>query len=169
VATIKLQSISQKPASLPNGFVYCDMHLDFTPVFGKAPFGAYTQNNELQREEEIIDIKADYNLGAIRNSLLNLFNTVPGQKILNPYFGLNLLQYIFEECSENTAQLIGNQIASGTTTFEPRVTLKKVQVLADPDNHQYVVNIVITVPTLGSSSFQLNGILSTSGFAFSTQ
>ena len=166
MASIKLQSLTEKPAILDSGYTYSDLHLDFTPIYGKSPFGAYTQSNELLRDKEIIDIISDYDIGAIKNSLKNLFTTIPGQKILNPYFGLNLMQYVFEVCDEDIANLIGNQIVSGVTTFEPRVTLKKVRVMAEPENQQYSITIVFTIPTLKNSSFQLAGTLSTSGFNF---
>lgn len=166
MATIKLQTLTEQPGKTTKGFTYSDLHLDFTPIYGVAPFGAYTQNNELLREREIIDVVADHDLAAIKNSIYNLFTTIPGQKILNPYFGLNLMQYVFEACTEDLASLIGNQIVTGVATFEPRITLKRVQVLADPNNQQYVINLIISVPAIGNSSFQLNGTLSTSGFVF---
>ena len=90
MASIKLNSLIDSPAKSNKGYKYNDLHLDFTPVYYSPPYGAYTQNNELLRNQEIVDIVADYDLGAIRNSLVNLFTTIPGQKILNPLFGLNL-------------------------------------------------------------------------------
>lgn len=166
MATIKLPSLVDQPSEAKNGYLYRDLHLDFTPVYGKSPYGAYTQNSELLKEQEIVDIVADYDLGAIRNSLYNIFTTIPGQKVLNPYFGLNLMQYVFEACDEDIANLIGNQIVAGVTTYEPRVTLNKVRVTAEPESQQYTIVISFSVPTLGNTSFNLTGLLSTSGFNF---
>jgi phage baseplate assembly protein W len=98
--------------------------------------------------------------------LYNIFTTIPGQKVLNPYFGLNLMQYVFEACDEDIANLIGNQIVAGVTTYEPRVTLNKVRVTAEPESQQYTIVISFSVPTLGNTSFNLTGLLSTSGFNF---
>ena len=50
----------------------------------------YTKNTQLEKRREIKDLQISENLGAIKNSLFNLFTTMPGQKILNPLFGLNL-------------------------------------------------------------------------------
>lgn len=170
MASIKLRSLVDQPTKSSKGYTYSDLHLDFAPVFGTGPFGAYTQNDELHRatSPEIIDIRADYDLGAIRNSLINLFTTIPGQKILNPYFGLNLVQYVFEACDEDMGNLIGNEIVNGVTTFEPRVVLKKVSVVALPDDQEYDITIAFSVPSLGTTSFQLIGTLSTSGFTFTS-
>jgi phage baseplate assembly protein W len=168
VATIKLNSLSDQPTKSNKGYKYNDLHLDFTPVVYNPPYGGYTQNNELLRGHEIVDIPADYDLGAIKNSLTNLFTTIPGQKILNPFFGLNLTQFIFEKCDEDTANLIGNEIVNGISTFEPRVSLQQVSVIAQPDAQQYTIIISFTVPTIGPTSYQFFGTLSNSGFVFTS-
>jgi len=168
VATIKLNSLTERPTKSNKGYTYNDLHLDLTPIYYDPPYGAYTQHNELLKNPEIVDIVADYDLGAIKNSFLNLFLTVPGQKILNPFFGLNLIQYLFEPCDEDTANLIGNEIVNGISTFEPRVSLIKVSVIAQPDFQQYSVTIAFKVPSLGTTSFYVNGVLSTSGFVYSS-
>lgn len=170
MASIKLSSLIQKPTKSNAGYTYNDLHLDFTPVFYNPPYGAYTQNNQLLHPKEIVDIVADYDLGAIGNSIRNLFLTIPGQKILNPLFGLNLVQYVFEACTEEMASVIGNEIVTGITTFEPRITLTNVNVIAQPEQQQYNITISFTVPAIGTTSFSLNGVLSTSGFTYiSTQ
>lgn len=168
MASIKLNSLIQKPIKSNAGFTYNDLHLDFTPIYYSPPFGAFTQHNELLHPREIVDVVADYDLGAIANSLKNLFITIPGQKILNPLFGLNLMQYVFEACNEEMAGVIGNEIVSGITTFEPRVSLTNVNVIAQPDDGQYNITISFTVPAIGTASFSLNGLLSTSGFVYTS-
>lgn len=169
MASIKLNSLTEKPVKSNAGYTYNDLHLDFTPVYYDPPYGSYTKHDELLKDPEIIDIVADYDLGAIKNSFKNLFLTIPGQKILNPLFGLNLVQYLFEPCDEDMANIIGNEIVRGVSTFEPRVSLTKVSVIAQPDFQQYNVTIVFRVPSLGTTSFYLNGVLSTSGFIYTSQ
>ena len=168
MASIKLNSLIQKPTKSNAGYTYNDLHLDFTPVYYSPPYGSFTQNNELLHPQEIVDIVADYDLGAIANSIRNLFSTIPGQKILNPLFGLNLVQYVFEACDEDMASVIGNEIVRGITTFEPRVSLTNVNVVAQPDLQQYNITISFSVPTIGTTSFSLNGALSTSGFTYTS-
>lgn len=169
MATIKLNSLAEKPTKTNKGYTYSDLHLDFTPVYLTPLYGSYTQHNELLKDAEIIDIVADYDLGAIKNSIKNLFLTIPGQKILNPFFGLNLVQYLFEACDEDMANLIGNEIVRGISTFEPRISLIKVTVIAQPEYQQYTITITFRVPSIGTTSFYLNGVLSTSGFAYTSQ
>jgi phage baseplate assembly protein W len=155
VATIKLQTLA-KPQSLPQSFTYSDLHLDLQYE--------YLVNNEFLRQPEITDVKLDYDLGAIKNSIINIFLTIPGQKILNPFFGSNLTQYLFQPCDEDTANLIGQHIQECITTFEPRVSILQINVIAMPDSHSYTVTLVLNIPTLNNTSFQIVGTLSNSGF-----
>lgn len=158
MASIKIQSVAQ-PVVAVSTYTYEDLKLDLQ--------FDYTINNELLRRKEIKDLKVDYDYACIRNSIYNMFTTIPGQKILNPVFGLNLMQYIFEEVNETTAQDIGNTIFNNVTIFEPRISGLTVEVIADPDNAQYIINLRFLVPTLNNnSSIQLVGTLSNSGFNF---
>ena len=180
MASIKLNSILQPKKTLST-FTYSDLHLDLKMN--------YTKNNELLKQSEAKDLTLSYDYGAIKNSLYNLFTTIPGQKLLNPFFGINLIQYIFEPCTKETAELIGQAIYDGITTFEPRVEVKKVQVVAitakgrakdpnspidvrfvpaDADANQYQINLIINVPPINQNSFTLVGTLNNSGFFFNT-
>lgn len=157
MATIKLQTLNE-PKKLTDGYTYNDLHLDLQY--------SYTRNNELLRQREIKDIVTDYDYAAIRNSIFNIFTTIPGQKILTPNFGLNLLQHVFKPCDTFTARLIAKDIIDGITRFEPRVTLVDVEVLAVPEESLYDVTLTINVPRVGLGSFKLVGTLSNSGFFF---
>lgn len=181
MAVIKLQTVAQ-PKTPASKFKYTDLYLDLKMN--------YTQNNELFKQEEVKDLTISYDYNAIRNSLYNIFTTIPGQKLLNPYFGINIMKYVFEPCTKDTAELIGEELYRGITTFEPRVEVKKIQVTAlvnrqiraadpnapvdirfsqaDADFNQYNINIIINVPTIGTKSFTLVGTLNNSGFFFNT-
>ena len=180
MAVIKLNTLKEPKKSLST-FTYSDIHLDIEMF--------YTKNNELLKQTEVRDLALSYDYGAIKNSLFNLFTTIPGQKLLNPFFGLNLIQYIFEPCTKDTAELIGQSIYEGITTFEPRIELKKVQVVAitakgrakdpyssidvrfvpdDADANQYQIMLIIKIPTISPTSFTLVGTLNNSGFFFNT-
>lgn len=181
MATLKLQSIAEPKKPLSQ-FTYSDLKLDLELQ--------YTDNNELLKQSEIKDLLLSYDYDAIRNSLYNIFTTIPGQKILNPLFGLNLMKYVFEPCTKDTAEIIAEEIYYGITTFEPRVEVKKIKVVAlnstqsraaDPlspidvrftpanaDFGQYNVTLILNIPTIGTKSFTLVGLLNNSGFFFNT-
>lgn len=104
------------------------------------------------------DIKASFDLAAIRNSLQNLFNTVPGQRFLFPDYGLDLYQWLFTPITEANGNTLGNKIYSTINNYEPRVNVKNVDVILDPDNNQYLINIIINIPYLNVQT-TINSVL----------
>ena len=126
----------------------------------------YTKNTQLEKRREIKDLQISENLGAIKNSLFNLFTTMPGQKILNPLFGLNLTQYLFTAISTAQARIIGESIVSGVRKFEPRILLRTINVEPVYEENQYNVLMIIDVPSLNIQGQPLQGILSESGYYF---
>ena len=154
MAAIVLNSFSA-PAS---GALYKDLLLDLKI--------GYTQDIELQKRREIKDLQRSDDLGAIKNSLLNLFTTMPGQKILNPIYGLNLMQYLFVPVSPSQAQIIGESIFSGIKKFEPRVQVRNINVEANIDENQYTISLLLDVPSLSIQGVTINGSLNDSGYYF---
>lgn len=157
MASINVKSI-RKPVETYQGFTYSDITLDLE--------FDYTRNNELLKNKEIKDSVNSLDYDAIRNSIYNLFTTIPGQKLLNPVYGLNLAQYLFEPVSQNNGYLIGQEIVEGINKFEPRVTVNNVDVVVNVDKQEYIITLTITVPRIINSSFRLIGTLSNSGFYF---
>lgn len=94
------------------------------------------------------DIKASFDLAAINNSLTNLFNTLPGQRFLFPEYGLDLYQFLFEPVTPENGELIGDAVFRAVTTYEPRITVKNVNVGVDIDNNQYYLTVIIELPIL---------------------
>ena len=124
---------------------YTDLHLDITG----------TPNNGIK------DIQVDTDIRAIKNSLSNLFTTMPGQKLLNPAYGLNLMQFLFDPISKVTANLIGQSILRGIKQFEPRIEVVKVRVLGNIDENTYNITLIIRLPDLPNADpITLNSILS---------
>jgi phage baseplate assembly protein W len=126
----------------------------------------YTKNTQLLKRREIKDIQISEDIGAIKNSLYNLFTTMPGQKILNPLYGLNLTQYLFLPTSEAQGQIIGEAIFKGVQKHEPRIRVEKLNIQADAENNQYNIFMIISVPTLNITGIGLRGVLSESGYYF---
>jgi len=141
-----------------SGSIYKDLKLDLKLN--------YTQNTQLLKTREIKDIQASEDVDAIKNSLFNLFTTMPGQKILNPIYGLNLTQYLFTGVSVANARIIGEAINQGIAQFEPRIKLLKLNIETDYDNNQYNISMIISVPSLNINNLLLNGILGESGYYF---
>ena len=137
-------NILSKPNVTNTTFTFSDIHLDF-PVL-------------IER-----DVKADYDEGAIKNSLVNLFNTLPGQNLLNPEYGLNLMQYLFQPASQSMANLIAQTILKQIGIYEPRVRVQNVNVDVNPDEQLYTITLSILVLPL-NKNINIYGLLTQNGF-----
>lgn len=155
MANITVRSLNRKPIA-DKKFTYSDIKLDLS-------FN-YTNNNQLLKNKEIKDSVNSYDYDAIKNSIVSLFTTIPGQKILNPYFGLNLVKYLFEPVSEEVAANIADEIKNGVQIYEPRVKIDKLDVGFSIERAEYIIDLILSVSQINNSTFQLVGTLSNSGF-----
>lgn len=155
MANIAIRSLSYAVSS---NFTFRDIEFDISPNF--------TQNTQFLKNREIKDLRVSQDIAAIQNSMYNLFNTIPGQKILNPVYGLNLTQYLFTALSPTNARIIGQSIVEGIKTFEPRVQVQNVNVDTDYENNQYNISLLLNVPSLNIKGITLKGTLSQSGYYF---
>ena len=136
--------------------LYSDLHFDLSinNVVGNQLFNTNTNN----------DIKADYDLNAVRNSVINIFTTSPGEKILSPNFGLDLRYYLFEPCDEDTANNIADTILRQLPFFEPRVNVDKLDIEILKDQQTYNVNMQLSVPSFNLTGLSINGQLNSNGY-----
>lgn len=156
---IKLDSLKQPDSenrSLQKGHLYKDIALDLK-------FSRYIRE-ELYADAEPKDLDELVNESAVFNSIKNILTTSPGQKLLNPKFGLDLRDYLFETIAPTTAYFIANDIYYQLGEQEPRVELQQVSVTADEDENQYEIDIIFSVPTLDVYGLNLKGSLNKDGY-----
>lgn len=155
---IKITAGAVNPGDGEKKIKYRDLFLDLEEetVGGKT---FYSKSNR-------IDLKTSTDEGAIVNSIRNIFSTTPGEKILEPTFGLNLKQWLFQPLDEFTAQEIGETIVEGIKRYEPRVVVKNVNVDIDYEQHEYAIQLVLSIPALNIDSKAYDAILSQPGFDF---
>lgn len=136
-------------------FTYKDLHLDMN--VGRSIGVGY--NPKLSR-----DVLVDIDTEAIKNSLRNLFNTKPGEKVLSPKFGVNLETYLFSAITNTNAFLLGEKISQKIRTFEPRIVLKETLVRPDPDANQYQISIKVQYPNFPTDNASINLVLGLNNF-----
>lgn len=133
---IKLTQL--KPASTKS-YIYSDLHLDIEEI------SVRKNGNDSAYGT---DIRADYDIYSIRNSIKSIFNTRRGQRLLYPTFGTFLDEFLFEPISDRTARRIGDAIYNGITKFENRVQVQNITITPMYDDNMYVVNITLYIPIL---------------------
>ena len=62
-----------------------------------------------------------------------LLLTVPGEKIMDPHFGVGLSQYFFENITPETLNKIDSRIRKQTNEYLPYINIMKLNLAADPE------------------------------------
>jgi phage baseplate assembly protein W len=156
---IKIGSVSVDKAtekSINSGFLYKDLSLDLQ--------ADRSFNSQLNKTEYLKDVAGLYDVEAIRNSITNAFLTSPGQKILNPTYGVDLRQYLFEPVDDYIPSLIETDILENLPNSEPRIEVVNVTVTGDEENNQYDIELQINVPSLGITGISIKSTLATVGY-----
>lgn len=156
MASVVIDTLNVKKKT--NQPIYKDIRLDLNIGFEREA--------RLHSKNTVMDIQASNDVHAVKNSLYNLFTTIPGQKILNPVYGLNLLQFVFTGITDINANLMGNLILEGVGKFEPRLVVKKIFIFPDIENQTYEIGLRLDVPSLNVEGISLRGAISESGFNF---
>jgi len=147
-------------ADVTKDYLYADLHLDLTEK--------YAINDFLNNSGEINDFEVDYDFNAIRNSLVNLFTTSPGQKVLEPEFGLDFRRYLFELLTKEMAMSIRGDIYAKIRRYEPRIKLTDVSITIFEDINEMDVDIYFDIPALNISNASIFGALDKNGYYLRT-
>ncbi|HEX9435857.1 MAG TPA: GPW/gp25 family protein [Candidatus Limnocylindria bacterium] len=70
---------------------------------------------------------------AIRQSLLMLLSTAPGERVMRPHYGCELKRLVFAPNDETTAGLAIHYVRRAVERWEPRVEILSVDAGGDPD------------------------------------
>jgi|TARA_R100001129_G_scaffold148276_1_gene109837 phage baseplate assembly protein W len=161
MALIKIDSVSVTEAeknALKQNYLYKDLFLD---IKNRVSF-----NRQLNRKEELKDVQGLFDIESIQNSIANALLTSPGQKILNPEFGIDLRRFIFEPVSPFTQLEIQTDIEERLPGLEPRIELENVEVSANEDQQEYNITLQINVPSLNVYGLSLRSVLNSNGYNF---
>jgi phage baseplate assembly protein W len=151
-----IEATSLEDAALGNNYLYKDIELDLTKK--------RTFTRAINATDYLSDVNSIFDIEAVKNSIVTCFTTAPGQKILNPEFGLDLRMYLFEPISENTAFFIRDDIFNNLSRFEPRVVVSNVAVIPDIDNQLYEIYLQIDIPQLNIYGVSIKNTLNSEGY-----
>ena len=85
------------------------------------------------------------NENAIKASVRNLVQTIPGEKFFRPLFGSGVRGLLFDFMDVATSEAIEEEIITVINNYEPRVTNVQVQVDARPDLNSFDVTIYFDI------------------------
>ena len=117
-------------------------------------------NNSLNTTAEIKDVGGIFDIQAVENSIDNIITTDPGQKILNPTFGLDLKEFIFpEKFDDYYAWKMETKIWDELPGQELRIIVQSVKVRANPEDRAWNVAITYDVEALKAYNLTWAAIL----------
>ena len=82
---------------------------------------------------------------SIKNNLINYFLTNPGERPGNPTFGGGLRAFIFSSISDDNLDFLQEDVSQKIASQFPNVSVENLEVLANTDNNEVVVQIYYTV------------------------
>ena len=91
------------------------------------------------------DLPVLKNANAIRRSVRNLVQTIPGERFFNPLLGSSVYDSLFDLYDFGVSTLIQEEIITTIDNFEPRVENVQVRVDPRPDVHNFDVTIFFDI------------------------
>ena len=91
------------------------------------------------------DLTVIKNENAIKKSVRNLVQTIPGERFFNSILGTDIRGSLFDFVDFGTASVIEKQIQTTIENFEPRVENLNVEVFPRPDQNEFEVNIYFDI------------------------
>ena len=85
------------------------------------------------------------NEDSVKQAIVNLLLTVPGERVFNETFGSEINKLLFENITPQTTTALIELITSAINNFEPRATLLDVVASPLPDNNAYAITIVYSI------------------------
>ena len=105
------------------------------------------------------DLPVLRNENAIRRSVRNLVQTIPGERFFNPILGSGVRGLLFDFIDVATADSVREEILTTIENFEPRVNNVKVQVDPKPDDNSFNVTIFFDIVGQGLPTQNFSFIL----------
>ena len=91
------------------------------------------------------DLPVLKNANAIRRSVRNLVQTIPGERFFNPILGSSVYDNLFDLMDFGTSNLIEQEIVTTLRNFEPRVNNVRVRVSTRADQNNFDVTIFFDI------------------------
>lgn len=81
----------------------------------------------------------------VKNDILQLLLTIPGERVMRPTFGVNLRNFVFENSTDLDLSNLRSEILESLAREEPRVTVLSLNMTPKNDQNYLVINLVFTL------------------------
>ena len=85
-------------------------------------------------------------MDAVKNDVRLLLMTQRGERLFQPFLGMNIRRFLFEQITDDTAIEIENDIVDTFQTWLPFVELQNIEVdLGDQDRNTIKINVTFNI------------------------
>tara|TARA_R110000751_G_scaffold274677_1_gene375568 strand:- start:1495 stop:1878 length:384 start_codon:yes stop_codon:yes gene_type:complete len=106
----------------------------------------------LQRQEDV---------RLIKNDILQLLMTVPGERVMRPSFGTNIKTQLFDPHDEFAADDLKRSIAANISAHEKRVKVRNIVIVNESDNNRIQIIIDLLLADDESVKFSIETFIGT--------
>lgn len=101
------------------------------------------------------DILVLKNEDAIKRSIRNIIETIPGERFFNSKFGSPVSRSLFDFIDFGTASTIQTQVEVAIQNYEPRVENPRIEVFPRPNENSFEINVYYDIvgKEFGSQKF----------------
>ena len=86
----------------------------------------------------------------VKQNLKMLILTIPGERVMEPNFGVGLSRYLFENFGQNTMSQISSKIREQAGIYLPAVEIRNITFgTTDPDSNYLGIAIEYSIPNIG--------------------
>lgn len=82
---------------------------------------------------------------AIKTNLINFFLTARGERYLNPTFGSEIKNFLFEHINSDNLRIVDALVRKEIKIFFPRVEPISINIIGDPDTNTLQFSMTYTV------------------------
>ncbi len=105
-------------------------------LFGmNPPFIGGPQKILSRQEDEIL----------VKNDVLQLLSTVPGERVMRPNWGVPLRTFLFEQAVDSDISALSSTIAQSLETQDPRIIVREVSISRDDDRNGMTIRVVFAL------------------------
>lgn len=83
----------------------------------------------------------------IRNDVLQLLLTVPGERVHRPNWGVNLRNFVFEQLDAGDIVTLRQEILDKIASYEQRITVISLDLYPDEENNGLTIQLVFSLVT----------------------
>jgi phage baseplate assembly protein W len=85
----------------------------------------------------------------VKQNLKMIILTNPGERVMEPEFGVGIKQYLFQNFSDNVYAEIDNKIREQISIYMPNVSIREVNFYSiEPDSNKISFRLVYSIPAI---------------------